>query len=239
MTPNDPMYSGATFVGTAGQFEYEELLSDGLNVTSIVCPFDFAGHPPVPPQLKRGTVMHFVPAATGNLCWLPAAAAECNAVLAMDVDVSIAPTPPAQLYLTGKMKANALVYVAGINPPLAVDALRLVGIYVESVLNRQGSYTRAPGTTLPQSLGLAADPAQAHFERLAKERGETVPPDGPERVAWLETHKHQARERGEFFPVDPSAPPKPVDAHAPKHERAPEHGHKEQHPHAPEHKEHK
>lgn len=177
MTPNDPMYSGATFVGNAGSFEYEELLSDGHHVTSVISPFDFAGHPPVVPQLKRGTVMHFVPSAGGNKAWLPAAAAECNAVLAADVDVSLAPTPPVQLYLSGKMKANAMVYVAGVDPPAAVEALRDVGILVETVLNRQGGMTRTPGTTLPTSLGIPPEGQGAQSESAQKDAA-AKPGDG-------------------------------------------------------------
>jgi hypothetical protein len=163
----NPMGSAA-FVGTAGTFEYDSLLSDGHNVTSVVSPFDFAGHPPGAsgPILKRGTVIHFVAAAAGNLAWLPAAAAECNAVLAQDVDVSIVPTPPVQLYLTGKMKASAMTYLAGVDPPAAVDNLRKNGIWVETVLNQAGTMTRAPGNVPPIFGGQAAPPSDAAKKAL-------------------------------------------------------------------------
>ena len=212
------------------------LLSDGHNVTSVVSPFDYAGHPPGAsgPVLKRGTVMKFIASAGGNLAYLPAVAADCNAVLAQDVDVSIAPTPPVQLYLTGKMKASAMTYLAGVDPPAAVDNLRKNGIWVETVLDQAGIMVRAPGNVPPIFGGQAAPPSDA--AKKALEDATKALADDIQRE-----NAHEAR------PVP--LPDQALPAHDPLFKRdplshdpaigGPVHGRTEpQHPHNPEHKEH-
>jgi len=93
--------------------------------------------------LKRGTIVKCDP-ATGAIT-LPAAAADCNGVLADDVDATAA-TVPALVYLSGKMKADAIIWPAALGHAVVSDALRDFGILIESVVFTDGITVRSVPT---------------------------------------------------------------------------------------------
>jgi hypothetical protein len=93
--------------------------------------------------LKRGAILKIV-AATGVIT-VPAAAADCNCVLVDDVDASTA-TVQAGVYLTGRMKADAIQWPGALSHADCTEALRDVGIYIESVIIADGSLAKSVPT---------------------------------------------------------------------------------------------
>jgi len=85
--------------------------------------------------LKRGTILKIVP-ATGVIT-VPVAAADCNCVLADDVDATSA-TVGALVYLSGKMKADAITWPGALAHADVTEALRDFGILLESVVFTDG-----------------------------------------------------------------------------------------------------
>jgi ubiquitin len=93
--------------------------------------------------LKRGAILKIV-AATGVIT-VPAAAGDCNCVLVDDIDATSA-TVQAGVYLTGRMKADAIQWPGALSHADCTEALRDVGIYLESVIIADGSLAKSTPT---------------------------------------------------------------------------------------------
>jgi len=135
-----PTYSpiGQASFSTVTPTAYNPLLSDGDDVVSRTG--TVASGIGI---LKRGTIVKCDP-ATGAIT-LPAAAADCNGVLVDDVDATSA-TVPAGVYLSGKMKADAIIWPAALGHAVVSDALRDFGILIESVVYTDGVTVRSVPT---------------------------------------------------------------------------------------------
>jgi hypothetical protein len=119
-------------------FTYSPLLSSGDGVTSrsgtVASGIGI---------LKRGTICKIVP-ATGVIT-VGATAAEANCILANDVDATSA-TVPALVYLTGRFKADAVIWPGALVHADVTDALRNYGIVLESVVFTDGTLVKAMAT---------------------------------------------------------------------------------------------
>lgn len=123
----------ASFSSTS--FAYSPLLSDGDDVVSRTGTIasGLGIH-------KRGEIMKMDP-ATGALT-VPVAAVDCNCVLANDVDATSV-TAAATVYVSGKMKADAIIWPGALGHGLVSDALRDYGILIESVVYTDGTLVKA------------------------------------------------------------------------------------------------
>jgi hypothetical protein len=120
---------------TSSDFNQIPLLSDGHGVVSR--PGKMVAGSGV---VKRGTILKIDP-LTGLLT-APVAATDCNCVLSDDIDTTAADAA-AVVYIAGKMKADALIPPNAVPIGAITDALRHVGILVESVLGLNGSMVEA------------------------------------------------------------------------------------------------
>jgi hypothetical protein len=120
--------------------------------------------------LKRGAILKIVP-ATGVIT-VPAAAADCNCVLVDDVDATTA-TVQAGVYLTGRMKADAIQWPGALVHADCTEALRDVGIYIESVIIADGSLVKSVPTTEEAAEAMKnLKKARAAAKESEKEAGE-------------------------------------------------------------------
>lgn len=126
----------------------DPLLADGHDVTSIKGTVASGGG-----KLYRGQILH-ITTTTGAIITAVTGAAGtvANCVLAENIDATSA-TVEALVYLTGRMKASAILW-----PPAGAHAahtedLRDVGIYIESVLGSTGQMVK--------NVPLAADESAA------------------------------------------------------------------------------
>jgi hypothetical protein len=113
-----------------GAYTYDPLLSDGHHIVSRMGSVASGIG-----KLVRGTILKIIP-ATG-VTTIPVAAADCNCVLAENIDATSA-TVPALVYMSGKMKADAVIWPGALAHADVTDALRNWGILLESVLFRDG-----------------------------------------------------------------------------------------------------
>lgn len=116
-------------------YTYSPLLSDGDDVTSRSG--TVASGIGV---LKRGTICKIVP-ATGVIT-VGATAAEANCILVNDVDATSA-TVPAMVYMTGRFKADAVIWPGALAHADVTDALRNWGIIIESVVFTDGTLVKS------------------------------------------------------------------------------------------------
>jgi hypothetical protein len=116
-------------------YTYSPLLSDGDDITSrsgtVASGIGI---------LKRGTICKIVP-ATGVIT-VGATAAEANCILVNDVDATSA-TVAAQVYLTGRFKADAVIWPGALAHADVTDALRNYGIILESVVFTDGTLVKS------------------------------------------------------------------------------------------------
>jgi hypothetical protein len=130
---------------SSATFSYQPLLSDGSDVVSrsgtVASGIGI---------LKRGAILKIDP-ATG-VTTVPVAVADCNCILAEDVDATAA-TVGALLYVSGKFKADAVVWPGALGHGAVTDQLRDYGILLESVVFTDG--------TLVKSAPLEAEAAAA------------------------------------------------------------------------------
>lgn len=124
--------------------------------------------------LKRGTILKIDP-ATGAIT-VPAAAADCNCVLVDDTDATSA-TAGATVYLSGKMKADAIIWPAALGHAVVADALRDFGILIESVVFTDGTLVKSvPTEAAAQNAQAVVDHNREELE--AAKRATEPPPDG-------------------------------------------------------------
>jgi hypothetical protein len=126
--------------------------------------------------LKRGTIVKCDP-ATGAIT-LPAAAADCNGVLADDVDATAA-TVAALVYLSGKMKADAIIWPAALGHAVVSDALRDFGILIESVVFTDGITVKSVPT---EAQAQAAQNVVEYNREGGAARGAEAPEIPPEGI---------------------------------------------------------
>jgi Bacteriophage lambda head decoration protein D/Putative binding domain, N-terminal len=115
-------------------FSYSPLLSDGDDVVSRTG--TVASGLGV---MKRGTILKMDP-ATGALT-VPVAAVDCNCVLSNDIDAT-STAAAATVYVSGKMKADAIIWPGALGHGLCSDALRDYGILIESVVYTDGTLVK-------------------------------------------------------------------------------------------------
>ena len=116
-------------------FGYTPLLSDGSDIVSRSG--TVASGTGI---LKRGAICKIVP-ATGVIT-VGATAAEANCILSNDVDATSA-TVAAVVYLSGKFKADAVIWPGALSHADVSDALRNYGILIESVVFTDGTLVKS------------------------------------------------------------------------------------------------
>jgi hypothetical protein len=116
-------------------FSYVPLLSDGSDVVSRSG--TVASGIGV---LKRGAILKIDP-ATG-VTTVPVAVADCNCILAEDVDATAA-TVGALVYVSGKFKADAIIWPGALGHGAVTDQLRDYSILIESVVFTDGTLVKS------------------------------------------------------------------------------------------------
>ena len=170
----------ASFTIATPTFNYA-LLSDGDDVVSRIG--TVASGIGV---LKRGTIVNFVP-ATGVIT-VPTTAAGCNGILVDDIDATSA-TVQAGVYVSGKVKADALTWPTALAHGDVADALRDFGILVESVVFTDGSMvksfpTEAEAAEAQKNLDRVRQLAK-DAEKKAEEAKQDEPPPSDSPWAYL------------------------------------------------------
>lgn len=161
-----PNFALASFK-SEGSYTYDALLSDGHHIVSRMGTVASGIG-----KLYRGQIVKVV-VATG-VTTVPATAAECNAVLAENVDATAA-TVPALLYMSGKMKADAVIWPGALAHADVADALRNYGILLESVLFRDGLMVKSAPTA--QQTEAAQQRIEENQEEIEGRSGETPEPE--------------------------------------------------------------
>jgi Bacteriophage lambda head decoration protein D/Putative binding domain, N-terminal len=149
-------------------FSYQALLSDGDDVVSrsgtVASGIGI---------LKRGAILKADP-ATGAIT-VPVAAADCNCILADDVDATSA-AAAALVYVSGKFKADAVVWPGALGHGLVADALRDFGIFLESVVYIDGTLVKtAPLEAEAQAAQAVVDANRSELEESRKGGGKAAP----------------------------------------------------------------
>jgi len=120
--------------------------------------------------LKRGTIVNIVP-DTGVIT-VPTTVAGCNAILVDDIDATSA-TVEAGVYLSAKVKADALTWPGVLNHALITDQMRDYGILIESVQFTDGSTVKSAPTAEEESEAKKnLDRARALHKEAARELAE-------------------------------------------------------------------
>lgn len=135
-----PNYALASF-RFESSYANDPLLADGHDVTSRKGTVASGGG-----KMNRGQILH-IDAASGAVtaAVTGAAATQANCVLAENIDATSA-TVQALVYLTGRMKADAVLWPAAGAHAAHTEDLRDVGIYLESVLFRDGIMVKSAAT---------------------------------------------------------------------------------------------
>jgi len=151
-----PNFALASFTKESS-FSYSELLSDGDDVVSRIGTTSL--------KLTRGTIGVFAP-ATGIVT---NTVGPYNCVVAENCDGTVAPVA-CLVYVSGKMKADALIWPAGQAHAITADQLRDYGILVESVLYVDGTVVKSAATPAEEAE------AKRRIEYNRKHAGQ--PPEG-------------------------------------------------------------
>src|SRR5215471_18652299 len=156
---------------SSATYNYYGLLSDGDDVVSR--PGTIASGTGV---VTRGTIVNCDP-ATGAIT-IPATVATCNGILADDTDATSA-TVPANVYLTGKFKADAITWPGALSHALVSDQLRDYGIFIESVMYTDGTIVKsAPSKAEEDEAKKQIEKNKAEAEKAAKATDEPAK-EGP------------------------------------------------------------
>lgn len=164
-----PNFGLASF-SASSTFTYDELLSDGHHVVSRKGTVASGIG-----KLNRGQVVKMTVA---GVITVPATAVECNAVIAENIDATSA-TVDCLVYVSGKMKADAIIWPGALPHADVTEALRDVGILIESVLFRDGLMVKG----LPLADEEAAAKARIAANRDAGKAPEGEKPDLAQGVA--------------------------------------------------------
>jgi hypothetical protein len=166
-----------------GAFTYDPLLSDGTRIVSRMGTVASGIG-----KLYRGTILKVVP-ATG-VTTVPVAAADCNCVLAENIDATSA-TVAALLYMSGKMKADAVIWPGALPHADVADALRNWGILLESVLFRDGLTVKIAATE--QETQVAQQRIEDNLGAIEGRTGE--PAEAPEHTVAESSWGHLTAEQ--------------------------------------------
>jgi hypothetical protein len=167
-TPTIP-FATAGFI-SGGTFTYYGLLSDGDDVVSRPGTLQTAAA-----KQLRGAILH-IDAATSAVT-LPAVFSDCNCILAIDCDATLA-NAPCQVYVGGKFKADAVIWPAALSHALVTEALRDMDIQIESVEFTDGSLVKSMPTEVQAD---AAKKVIAENEDRVKQAKAEAKPDDPGR----------------------------------------------------------
>ena len=166
-------------IGQAGfsltSFSYSPLLCDGDDITSRSG--TVASGTGI---LKRGTICKIVP-ATGVIT-IGATAAEANCILVNDVDATAA-TVAAQVYLTGRFKADAVIWPGALAHADVADALRNYGIILESVVFTDGTLVKAMATEAEGQAAQQVVESNRAEEEAARNAAKTATEEPPAKVS--------------------------------------------------------
>ena len=160
-----PNIALASFKLESTQF-YDGLLADGHDVTSMKGTIASGTQG----KLYRGQILHITPSTGAIITAVTGAAATvANCVLAENIDATSA-TVDALVYMTGRMKASAILW-----PPAGAHAahtedLRDVGIYIESVLGQTGQMVKNVPTAEDEAA--AKEQLEKNRERLKARQAE-------------------------------------------------------------------
>jgi len=194
-----PNIALATFY-TAGTYTNDPLLADGHDVTSRKGTIASGAG-----KLYRGQILNIVP-ATGVIATAVLGTAAPNCVLAENIDATSA-TVEALVYLTGRMKADAVIWPPTGGHADITDVLRDCGIYLESVLFRDGTIAKSVPTKEEESEARKHLDARKHAEeaaaKKAPEKGEEPPP--PSDSSWQYMTAEERAEHPEFAEPVPEA----------------------------------
>lgn len=161
-TPINPI-GQASFSGPVA-FNYYPLLSDGDDIVSRPASIASGGG-----IFKRGAIVKWDP-ATG-LITMPAAATDCNAIVVNDVDATSA-TQASQVYVSGKFKADAVIWPGALSHALVTENLRLHSMLIESVEFIDGSLVKGA----PSEAEAAAAQKQVEVNRAKADEAAKAAP---------------------------------------------------------------
>ena len=167
-TPINPI-GQASFSGPVA-FNYYPLLSDGDDIVSRPASIASGGG-----IFRRGAIVKWDP-ATG-LITAAVAATDCNAIVVNDVDATSA-TQASQVYVSGKFKADAVIWPGALSHALVTENLRLHSMLIESVEFIDGSLVKGA----PTASEAAEAQKQVEANRAAAEKAaaaQSLPADAP------------------------------------------------------------
>jgi hypothetical protein len=184
-----------------GSYVNDPLLSDGHDITSTVGTAA-SGQP----KRVRGEIVH-LDRATGAVTTAVtgAAATAANAVVAENAD----PTSTAVgvlVYLTGKMKADAVIWPPAGSHAAHTEDLRQIGIYLESVVFRDGLTVKSAPNADEEKV--AKERLEEARKRLKEGKEDEEAPDQSKRVAESSWSLMNAQERLEHPELAMDAIPK-------------------------------
>lgn len=201
-TAPNPNYALASFK-QEGSYSYDTLLADGHDVTSRKGTIASGGG-----FVYRGSIRHIDP-ATGVItaAVTGAAATVANCVVAENCDATSA-TKECLVYLTGRMKADAVIWPAAGSHAAHTEDLRDVGIYLESVLYRDGMIVKS--TPSEEDAAKAKERVEAARKRL-KEGEKAAAAEEPGKIAdssWAYLTEEERLNNPELAAPEPYDPEK-------------------------------
>jgi len=186
-------------------YTYNALLSDGDDVNSRQG--NIASGLGV---FQRGQIVKCDP-ATGAIT-VPTVETDCNAIIVNDVDATSA-AQTAEVYLTGSVKADALIWPGALSHALISQNLRLNGMYVQTVIYTDGSLSKmAPTTAEEAEAKKHIEANKAAIEKAAKAVAEEQAKVKPADSSWSHLTPDEREQHPEY--ADNVAEP-PAPAHEP------------------------
>jgi hypothetical protein len=112
-------------------FSFNELLSDGDDIVSrpgtIAAGFTYL----------RGQILHYNDATQAISA--PVVETDCNCILSNDTDTTGGQPLPANVYVSGKFKSDAVIWPAALSHFLIDQNLRVAGLFLENVVTQAGT----------------------------------------------------------------------------------------------------
>jgi len=138
-----PNFALASFKAE-GTFAYDALLSDGDEIVSRTGLLTSGIG-----KVNRGTIVNVDP-TTGNVVLAVLGTSAPNAIVAENAD-STSAAVPVLIYITGKFKADQIIWPATGSHSAITDALRDYGILIESVEGAAGAMIKSNPTSEEQA----------------------------------------------------------------------------------------
>lgn len=216
-TAPQPNFGLATFYA-AGSSTYNELLSDGDDVVSRKGQVASGGG-----KINRGQIVHFDP-PTGNITTAVLGTAAPNAIVAENCDATAA-TVSCLVYVSGKFKADAVLWPPTGGHADISDVLRDYGILLESVLYTDGTYVKAtPDEAAAKQAQERLEAARQRVKEAADQQKQAQPPDQTDQLtdsvwAYMTQQEREQQPNLDEPVIEPMAtpvlPPKPPEEHRP------------------------